>query len=264
MLRRVCFILLMSAAQFVLTSPVSAQSAISCHLKASWEPWPPYQFKDKNGALSGLDNELILRIARAAGCKITLVEVPWKRALTMLRTGKLDVTAGASYSQDRNVEFLFSTPYRTESIALFVHQARTKPYNFTQLENLANSNFIFGIVRGYFYGETFNKLKVSGQLAGQTTETLSDEQNFRKLLTGRISGVLADTFVGSDIIIRNRMQKEVKRMPTLIHQSDIHFIFSRKIQDGRNLRLIRDQFNQAIEQLTQSGELNEITQRYLH
>ncbi len=254
------FRLLLKLAPFSLALMGFQSPAFACELRASWEPWAPYQFKTEQGTLTGLDNDLLHEIAAVANCEIRLIEVPWKRALTMLKAGKLDVTAGASHTKERAQQFLFSRPYRSESVALFVHLSRANTFNYERLENLANSHFMFGIVRGYYYGETFKELKMSGQLIGQTTEAITDEQNFKKLMTGRVSGVLADTFVGSAIIVRNEWQTELKRMPTLIHQSDIHFIFSRK----NGLRPVRDRFNQAIESLKQSGKIDSITSRYLH
>lgn len=233
--------------------------AFPCELRASWEPWPPYQYMNQHNDVTGLDNDLLLLVSNTAGCSVKLEQIPWKRALKMLAASKLDVTAGASFSKERQARFLYSKAYRSERVALFVHKTQAQAHNFDALESLANSKFKFGVVRGYFYGESFNKLKQEGNLTGQISEAISDEQNFKKLHSSRVDGVLSDQFVGSSVIKSMKWQSLIIRMPTFIDESGIYFIFSK----GSESEAIRDRFNKAIVSLQKEGKIQRVINRYL-
>lgn len=233
--------------------------AFPCELRASWEPWAPYQYMNQRNEVTGLDNDLLLLVAETAGCSVKLEHIPWKRALKMLDAQKLDVTAGASFSKERQARFLYSKAYRSERVALFVHKTQAQTYNYDTLENLVNSNFKFGVVRGYFYGESFNKLKEEGKLIGQISEAISDEQNFKKLHSSRVDGVLSDQFVGSSVLKSMNWQNVIMRMPTFIDESGIYFIFSKSSES----EAIRDRFDKAIVSLQKEGKIQRVINRYL-
>lgn len=233
--------------------------AYPCELHASWEPWPPYQYINQHNEVTGLDNDLLLLVARTAGCSVKLEQIPWKRALKMLEASKLDVTAGASFSKERQARFLYSKAYRSERVTLFVHKTQAQAHNFDALKSLASSKFKFGVVRGYFYGESFNKLKEEGKLISQISEAVSDEQNFKKLYSNRVDGVLSDQFVGSSIIKSMNWQTTIMRMPTFIDESGIYFIFSKNSES----EAIRDRFDKAIVSLQKKGKIQRVINRYL-
>ncbi|ODN42191.1 substrate-binding periplasmic protein [Piscirickettsia litoralis] len=77
MFKKIIYILL----YFILTLTSFANPCDNKILKVGWEDWPPYQYRDQNNQITGLDIELIQHLAKAANCKIKLIERPWKRQL---------------------------------------------------------------------------------------------------------------------------------------------------------------------------------------
>ena len=80
------------------TTPSSSSSA--CILESSWEEWPPFVFKE-DGKLKGIDIEIAEFLASRIGCKVDWKQMIWKRALNLMRLGKLSFVSGASVTEKR-------------------------------------------------------------------------------------------------------------------------------------------------------------------
>ncbi len=59
-----------------------------------WESWEPFQYKNDQGEVTGLDIELISAIMGNIDRKISFKEMPWKRHLTLLEGGRVHIAAG--------------------------------------------------------------------------------------------------------------------------------------------------------------------------
>ena len=232
----------------------------SCELRASWDHWPPYQFQNEEKTLTGLDIDLMKLIAATAGCELNFERMPWKRTLAMLQANKLDLTSSASYSEERAIIYLYSRSYRNETVSLFIHKSIASKGPFDFLDSLIGKSFKLGVVRGYHYGEQYEKLKKSGEILTLLTPANSDEQNFKMLKIQRIDGALADKFVGSSIIRKMNLGTSVIRLNTQINDSSIHFMFSRQ----PSLKPVSDRFNNAIHTLNENGDIQTVLNKYLH
>jgi polar amino acid transport system substrate-binding protein len=117
-------------------STVPGLAKAECALRVGWDEWPPY-FTYKDGNFHGLEYELLQSTAKATGCSIDLQQVPWARALEMLKSGTLDLLYGAGYSTERAAFAKYSVPYRDEQFVLVTKgrsdsQNQSKPVNFPE------------------------------------------------------------------------------------------------------------------------------------
>lgn len=247
--------LIVSMLMFCLAAPVWA-----CQLKASWEPWEPYQFKNSAGTVTGLDNDLITAVAKQAGCSIQLNNMPWKRALKMLETGGISLTSGASKTKEREVYAYFSDPYRDESVAIFVQKSKASQYSFDSLSSFANAGLTIGTTRGYHYGDGFMGLVEKKAIKGQISESSSDEKSLKKLAAGRADAVLIDKYAGAALVKSMGLSGKVVMHSLTLNSADIHFMFSKK---SANKDLI-NKFNDALKQMKASGDYDKILNRYLN
>lgn len=247
--------LILAVLMFCLAAPVWA-----CQLKASWEPWEPYQFKDSAGKVTGLDNDLISAVAKQAGCSIQLDNMPWKRALKMLETGGISLTSGASKTAEREAYAYFSDPYRDESVAIFVQKSKANQYTFDSLSAFANAGLTIGTTRGYHYGDDFMGMIEKKAIKGKISESSSDEKSLKKLAAGRADVVLIDKYAGAALVKSMGLSSKIVMHSLTLNSADIHFMFSMKSSS----KDLVSKFNKALKEMKASGEYDKILNRYLN
>lgn len=234
---------------------------LTCQLRSVWEPYPPYQYKDENGKIRGLDIELLQAVAAAANCEVSFQHLPWKRALALLSKGLLDVGSGASKTLERSQYAHFSPSYRDEAMSIYVQRNPDQSFEFNSLAQLANSNAQVGIVIGYSYGSEFTQLRERRAFKGNVSEVLSDSLNISKLMAGRVNAILIEQFGGAQLIDQvHEIHLQLKRHPLRVKTGDIYFLFSKKSISKERLA----QFNQALKQIKSSGQYKEILNSYLN
>jgi polar amino acid transport system substrate-binding protein len=73
---------------------------------------PPFNMKNHEGELIGMDVDLARALARTLGVKATLVTMPFKQLLPALEKGEVDmVLSGVSMTPERNLKVAFAGPY---------------------------------------------------------------------------------------------------------------------------------------------------------
>ncbi len=236
------------------------QTVLACELSSVWETFKPYQYLDNHGKLTGLDIDLLNKVASVAGCKIKFYSVPWKRGLALLKEGKVDIVSGASKTPERSLYANASSPYRYETMSIFIRQQDAVKWAFKSLNELATSSAQLGIVLGYSYGDEFERLRSKKAFGDNLFEVLNDNQNIQKLSIGRVDAILIEPIVGNGLVKKlAKASPNIMALPLRIKTGGIHFLFSKKTvkQD-----LIK-KFNDAILLLKEAGLDKKITDKYL-
>lgn len=236
----------------------SSVAQAECSLSVGWEPWEPYQYKEGE-TLTGLDVELVSAIFTRAGCTLTFVEAPWARLLNLVEHGKVALAMGASHNQEREAYAYFSKPYRSESMRLFVRKGEAANFTFNTLNELAKTPFKLGVIRGYYYGETFKELMNNADFKKQVLEADGEEENYTKLIKGRIDGFVSDPFVTTSGLRKAGISDQIEMHQAVIHDNDIYVIFSKKATSQEQVA----QFNQALEAMKADGIYQKIIDKYL-
>jgi polar amino acid transport system substrate-binding protein len=227
-------------------------------LSIGWELWYPYQFRDKQQQLIGLDFDILNAILKELALEANYTELPWKRHLQYIKTGDIDIAMGASFTKERDDFAYFSIPYRIEKINLFVKKGNTKDIKLTRLEDLIHSHYILGIEGGYFYGDKFQKLNQQIDFQSHINEVIDLEQNVKMLFKGYIDGFFADPITMKSFSEKYSIQNELESHPLVIYQTDVHFMLSKKSCSPETLM----HFNQAIKTLQANGELDRIIKKW--
>ncbi|WP_181294711.1 transporter substrate-binding domain-containing protein [Heyndrickxia sporothermodurans] len=79
---------------------------------------PPFSYENDQGKLSGLNIELMNKVAKENGVHFTYIPMEMPDAERALKNGEIDAIAGITYSTDKDREFDFSIPYFTMSNSL--------------------------------------------------------------------------------------------------------------------------------------------------
>jgi polar amino acid transport system substrate-binding protein len=223
-----------------------------------WELWFPYQYRNSQQELVGLDLDIFNTIFTKAGYATEYTELPWKRHLHYIKTGEMDVAMGASFSEKRTRYAMFSRPYRQETVNLFVRNGQADSIKLSALSDLVNSNYMIGIESGYYYGDEYQALMKTTEFQEHIIEVVDIEENVTLLLAGHIDGFLVDPATIKAFSNKYKMVGEFEMHSVNIYQTDIHIMFSKKSVKPRAVTAI----NQAISDLKKSGELDKIIHKW--
>jgi polar amino acid transport system substrate-binding protein len=221
-----------------------------------WDPWMPYQHIDKNNRLTGLDIELIQSIFSDMGCTLEYKQVPWKQLLPAVKRGQISLAAGASKSLERMAYAYFSNAYRIEAVVLFVRKGETKAIK--HISDIIGSDLKIGILKGNYYGQTFEKLMKNKNFKEHIQLVSADQINITKTLNKRIDGFLCDKYAGISEINRIGAFNRFDIHPNPISSSDIHLMFSKKTCKPIDV----NRFNDSLKKLKKNGTLNQIIHKY--
>ncbi len=249
-------------ALFLLALPLQAK-ALCQTLNYTWADWKPYVFMESN-ELQGLDFKLVEKILDHAGCKISYnsLEVPWPRQLLWVEQGKADFVTGASKTPERELYAHFSLPYRQESVALFIRKSDIGKYKINTLADIVNSGIIsFGVFRGSYNGEEFQRLKKTDRFRNMLNIGQDDKKNLLRLVGKRVDALLMDTVSGVGDIKKFGLENDIVRhpMPAII-TGHVHIMFSKKTVP---LSVVKD-VNRSYTDLKKSGQLENLFDEYLH
>ena len=227
-------------------------------LAAGWELWYPYQYRNENQQLVGLDLDILNTLLKHTNLSVNYTELPWKRHLHYIKTGDMDIAMGSSYTKEREQYAYFSKPYRQETVKLFVRKGTAANISLQHLNDLPNSNYMIGVEGGYYYGKEYQALITTTAFKSHIIEVLDLEKNIKLLMEGHLDGILVDPFTMQAFIKKYKMQNEFEQHSLHIYSDTIHIMISKKAQVNNLLGKI----NNAITELTNSGKLNDIIKNW--
>ena len=244
----------------LLLLSITANAQKNNELAVGWELWYPYQYRNEQQKLVGLDLDIFNAIVKQLNLSVSYTELPWKRHLNYIKTGKMDVAMGASYTKERESYALYSESYRLETVKLFVrsHNKSDKKIVLDKLSDLSNSNYMIGVEGGYYYGETYQELIKTSAFRSHITEVIDLEKNIELLIKGHIDGVLVDPFTMQAFVKKYKMFNEFKEHSLNIYADNIHIMVSKK---SKHKELI-PQINGAIQSLKADGTLEKILKNW--
>ena len=232
--------------------------ASTCELTMGWAPWEPYQYKTRDGKLTGLDIEIVRATQTNMDCKIIFKEGDWAQLLELLQKGKLDAVASAGMTQARRQYAYFSEPYRSESYAVYVRKEELDRFSGQSIRALLEMRMRFGAVAGYSYGVTLAEYQDNEKYQKSFIYNEISETNFLMLFDSELDGVLADSIVASDMIRRRNWTNLVDKLPLVIHSGDVHVMFSKKSVSEE----VVQQMNNALAKLKASGDYRRLIELY--
>jgi polar amino acid transport system substrate-binding protein len=243
---------------FILAILLFSPLARSADLSVGWELWYPYQYHNKQQELVGLDIETFNAIMKQAKLPFKIAEIPWKTHLHFLKTGKMDVAMGASWSKDREEFAYFSLPYRQETVKLFVKKGNAKNISLPSLVDLIGSPYLVGVEGGYFYGLEYQKLIKRLDFQANISEVIDLEQNVSLVLEGNLDGFLVDPITMKSFVEKYNMHNVFEQHSLEVYSADIHIMLSKKSLNESILRKV----DLAITTLKNDGTLQRINHNW--
>jgi cystine transport system substrate-binding protein len=149
--------------------------------------YPPFNYKDEKGQLTGFDVDIANGLAAKLGVKAEFTTTEWSALLAGLQAGKYDVIVNQVAATDaRRQTFDFSDPYVVSSPQLIVRADDIRPLKSTA--DLKGRTI--GVGQGSNYADIARKIDgVTVKVYPGSTEYLQD------LATGRIDAALNDSLL---------------------------------------------------------------------
>lgn len=225
----------------------------SVHLNGSGD-WYPVSMRKEAGALQGIFPDLGHEIFGSLDIPVTEgPELPWKRLLTLLEFGQIDVIAGAFLTGDRKERFGVSVPVMQEEVGIFVRSDLvSKP---EKLEDLVGLRGVAPF--GTSFGEGFETF--ASQSLSVDRQPFDDHLTDMRLLTEKKADYLVIARQDGEQMIRE-MQAEglVERLPWPASVNTLHYLFSKR---SPCLEML-GRFNKELQRKLDGGALDRLIQRY--
>ena len=230
-----------------------------CELTVGWDPWEPYQYMNAAGEVTGLDIAVARAVARQADCELEFHRDSWVALLSDIESGEIDVVAGATHTPAREDTAWFTVPYRSESFVLYVRSEDTDACAAADsLADLLEAGMRVGTVEDYYYGDVVADLQANPEFEGQVVDSAVSEANLDLLLDQEIDAFVEDPFVAASAIRKRGLSEQIAECAIELNSGDVNFMLGRAGVHAATFK----RFDKALRELKQSGELQDIVQRY--
>ncbi|MCZ6668782.1 MAG: transporter substrate-binding domain-containing protein [Gammaproteobacteria bacterium] len=197
----------------------------------------------------GFTNHVISEAFKLEGYDAEFKFYPWVRAYETARVGdKFQATSYWYPSDDRATEFFYSDPIQIDA-PVFFHLKDNPPPDWETLDDLKGKRI--GATTGFTYTKEFWEAAKSKRL--DIEEASTQEQNFKKLLKGRIDLFPVDALVGQKVLLEafgKRAADSVTYHSKPMFAPTGHLLFSKKTLNGEELLAA---FNRGLSKLRASG-----------
>lgn len=212
---------------------------------------PPYIFEKRN---VGLDYDLAEAALKNSGYSIKAIHSPNNRALKEIEMGKVDGVIGFASQPDRE------NLYHSKPIISYDNVVITKKASgitIEKAEDLKKARFLsFSNARNYLGAEYLKMVKD----VRYDTEISNQEDQNRMFWQGKVQAIILDINIFR--YYRNSLKDKFNTSEEVI----VHRIFSAKSNERVAVfksKVVRDQFNQGLQELKASGTYQKIFDRYI-
>ncbi len=251
---------LCKALLLLLLLPGLAGAVGKCErLVATGNPeYPPYLWRDPQSPehLIGANADLLMQIGEQLGVKIEMLYTgPWSRAQDEVRTGRVDLLAGAFLTLPRleSMDYVHPAFFQTPSV-VWVRKGQAFPYSgWDDLRGRTGGTLVNNSFGQQF--DTFAKTNLTLENVPSLT------QAFQKLLLGRTEYVLYERYPGVALADTLGMQADLETLEPPISSEGLYLTLSH--DSACNEPWLRGQLAKKMTELTAAGLPETLLQRNL-
>ena len=209
--------------------------------------WAPWTFHDEQDQLVGFDVEVAQQIAAKLGVKATFVECEWDSIFAGLDAKRYDMAAnGVEITDERAEKYDFTTPYGYIRTALIVRGDNADINAFEDLAGKKTANSI---------ASTYMTLAESYGAEAVGVDTL--DQTIDMVLSGRV-----DATLNAEVSFYDYMRVHPDANLRVVALTEEASRVSIPVRKGDDTASLLQAINQAIDELSESGELSRISEKY--
>lgn len=227
-----------------LLGRIQEKGEITIAMEGTWAPWT---YHDEEDNLVGFDTEVGEKIAEKLGVEARFVEGEWDGLLAGLEVGRYDIMInGVEVTEEREEKYDFSEPYAYIRTALIVREDNTDINSFEDLDGKTTANSI---------NSTYMNLAESYGANVLGVDTL--DQTIDMVLSQR-----ADATLNAEVSYYDYMSVHPEAELKVVALTEDASLVSIPMPKGDDSKTLREAINTAIEELRESGELAQISEKY--
>ncbi|WP_158999787.1 substrate-binding periplasmic protein [Pigmentibacter ruber] len=210
--------------------------------------------------------EIIRQALKLEGYNLELVFMPWARAMAESEkaSDSIDGCMPKYYDEEVVSKFEFSDPFFESQVGFIGNKKNNKEINYIYDKDDLNktydklNNLSFGIVRGYFNEEKFDKRNDLKKI-----DVTTDEMNMSNLINKKVDLIFIDNFVFKYLLRKNYKLNispadfTMLNPPIKVH--NLYIIFSKKAVDYKEKL---KSFNLGMKKLSKQKKLGKIIREF--
>lgn len=171
---------------------------ISTLVVATDASWPPMEYMNKEGTISGFDIDLIKEIGLETGIEIQFINIPWERIFSSLQNSECDIIiSSVTITEERKRSMDFSNPYINAGQVILL---RNNTQNVKNLSDLSGK--FVGAQKGTTGAFEIEKVSSLREKAYDNINSAIDD-----LLSTEIDAVVCDSPIAHEMIRRYSRNK---------------------------------------------------------
>jgi polar amino acid transport system substrate-binding protein len=212
------------------TSPAARVGII-----ASGHPeWPPIMFQS-GSTIDGAGAALVKKIFADLGVPVTTPYAgTWDEVQAKARTGDVDVLVAAYKTTERLTYMVYSDPYTTDPVAIYVAKGKAFPFD--------NWNVLIGkkgiAMVGDSYGQAFDDFAAASLTLTRVT-TATDAYNM--IASGQGDYFLYSLYAGDDFLKKAGTASQFESLPKFVDEENFYITISKKSPYASYLNLLNQQ-----------------------
>lgn len=200
-MKRIMIITVTLLSLLMLFSCAKKEESAKVYVFATDATWPPLEYIDEKGNLTGFEVELVPMIGEKVGVKMEAKNIPWDTIFAGLANGQYDgVASGVSVTEDRKKTMDFSTPILQAGQVMIVKND----------SNVQGSEDMKGLRVGVQIGTT-------GDLVLDDYDVVRKQYDdiglaIQDMLNGNLDACVCDSLIASDFVLANENYKNRLRV----------------------------------------------------
>lgn len=207
--------------------------------------WAPWTYHDESDKLVGFDVEVATRIAEIMGLEPVFYESEWDGLFAGLNSGRYDIVAnGVEVTEERTEAYDFSEPYAYINTVVIVRDDNEEIKSFEDLDGKTTANTL---------ASTYSLLAESYGAKATGVDSLAD--TILLVEQGRV-----DATLNANVSFFDYMKVHPDSPLKIVAETDTPSKVSIPVRKGEPEFL--EAINEAIDELRENGELEEISIKY--
>lgn len=196
------------------------------HLIIGADPFPPYQYIDKNKNICGSDYDTVSLIIDRMGYKADYIIQEWSLIEKKFNNKEIDIVFQVQKTPEREKLFYFSEKLRDAVTSIVTS---TNKVHYGNIEGLFEENSKLGVIENYKYGEIIDSIGLENKKLFKSIDELLKSVNDKKVAFGVV-----------DLGVFNHLNRQ--NIYNNIRVLD-DMNFNRPLYVAFNDKTLRDEFN---------------------